>query len=357
MSSLPPPPSPTPPGIEVPNAAPNIVAAAFTTWAIAVVFVALRLYTRLKIVRRVGPADYCVVFSLIFAAGLTGSLLKETQYGMGKHVGDINVPVEFPIMLEAWWFSLLCYTLSLALSKTSICLLYLTIFTLEWARRACYVLLSIVILSNIWATASVFTYTVPLQATWDATVPASYTTSQEVWWAITGFAIGTDLLIFLLPIPLVLPLKLPRRQKAVVVGIFAIGFFICFVSLARLVILVQEKGAPDPDFTWNGTLLTYWTILEINTPIVVACIMTLKPLAARFFPRLLSETGRRSGGDGEAGEGSEASSGPPLTIGSKPSRNPLVVREGEEWMEIPEGRDLEGGGEKGAARESERERV
>ncbi|KAK3352234.1 hypothetical protein B0T25DRAFT_180132 [Lasiosphaeria hispida] len=344
MSSLPLPPPPTPPGIEVPNAGSNIAAAAFTTWAIAVVFVALRLYTRLRIVRVVGPADYCIVFSLIFAAGLAGSLLKETQYGMGKHIGDINVPAEFPIMLEAWWFSLLCYTLSLALSKTSICLLYLTIFTLEWARRACYVLLSIIIISNLWATASVLTYTVPLQSTWDITVPASYTTSQEVWWAITGFAIGTDLLIFLLPIPIVLPLKLPRRQKAVVVGIFAIGFFICFVSLARLVILVQEKGAPDPDFTWNGTSLTYWTILEINTPIVVACIMTLKPLVSKFFPGLLEA--RRSEVAGE----SEASSGPPLTIGSKPSRNPLVVREGEEWMEIPDpdGRDVEAGqGEKG----------
>jgi hypothetical protein len=31
-------------------------------------------------------------------------------------------------------------------------------------------------------------------------------------------------MIFILPIPIVLPLKLPRRQKLVVVGIFTIGF-------------------------------------------------------------------------------------------------------------------------------------
>ncbi len=31
-------------------------------------------------------------------------------------------------------------------------------------------------------------------------------------------------MIFILPIPLVLPLKLPLRQKVVVVGIFAVGF-------------------------------------------------------------------------------------------------------------------------------------
>jgi hypothetical protein len=31
-------------------------------------------------------------------------------------------------------------------------------------------------------------------------------------------------MIFILPIPIIAPLKLPRRQKHVVVGIFALGF-------------------------------------------------------------------------------------------------------------------------------------
>jgi len=132
---------------------------------------------------------------------------------MGLHVSDINVLEEFPIMLhvspvpsscevatpqrdisnttvvlQAWWWSLVCYTLTLAFSKVSICLLYLSIFTLEWARRACHVVLAIVVLSNVWAFVSVLTFTVPLAATWDYRVVAAYTTKQEIWWAITGYA-------------------------------------------------------------------------------------------------------------------------------------------------------------------------
>jgi hypothetical protein len=76
--------------------------------------------------------------------------------------------------------------LTLALTKVSICLLFLTIFTFAWARRACYAALSIVIIANLWATATTFTYCIPLQATWDPTVKASFCQSQEAWWANTG---------------------------------------------------------------------------------------------------------------------------------------------------------------------------
>lgn len=40
----------------------------------------------------------------------------------------------------------------------------------------------------------------------------------------TSMVIITDFLIFLLPIPIVFPLKLPHRQKAALTAIFAVGF-------------------------------------------------------------------------------------------------------------------------------------
>ncbi len=72
------------------------------------------------------------------------------------------------------------------------------------------------------------------------------------------------------------------------------------------------------DFTYSGTNLTYWTVIEAHTAIVVACTMTLKPLVTRFFPNLLVPASRRS--DSSKDEASAVSNGPPLTIGSKPSR-------------------------------------
>ena len=94
------------------------------------------------------------------------------------------------------------------------------------------------------------------------------------------------------------------------------------MSFVRLAILIGVKGAADTDFTYSGTNLTYWTVIEVHTAIVVACTMTLKPLVTRFFPNLLVPSSRRS--DSSKDEASAVSSGPPLTIGSKPSR--MVVQ-------------------------------
>ncbi|KXX79884.1 hypothetical protein MMYC01_203761 [Madurella mycetomatis] len=118
--------------------------------------------------------------------------------------------------------------------------------------------------------------------------------------------------------PMIAPLKLPRRQKVLVVGTFALGFFVCIVSFIRVGILIQSARELDPDWTYNGANLTYWTLLEAHTGIVVACLMTLKPFVAKHFPNLI---GRSQNGNGEwndAGNGS--SSERPLTIGSKPAR-------------------------------------
>jgi len=97
--------------------------------------------------------------------------------------------------------------------------------------------------------------------------------------------------------------------------------------------LIQEKGTPDPDFTYNGTTLTYWTIIEVNTAVVVGCIMTLKPLVSKVFPGLLASRSASS-------ETSMVSSDPPLTIGSKPSRNPLSPARRDSWMELPGHNDM-----------------
>ncbi|GAB1319675.1 hypothetical protein MFIFM68171_09885 [Madurella fahalii] len=315
---------------------PNMIAAAFTTWSIAAIFVALRLWTRALIIRKLGLADLFIVLSLVAAAGMCISMLIEVKNGMGKHVWDIDIFVQGPPMLEAWWFSVLTYILALGMAKISICMLYLTIFTLEWARRACYGVLFIVVISNLWSVATILTHCIPLEAAWDWRVKATFCQGDTVWWASTALIIATDVMVFTLPIPMVLPLKLPRRQKVAVVGVFAVGFFVCLVSMIRLIILVQAKAFPNPDFTYTGTDLTYWTVIETHTAIAIACTMTLKPLVARLFPRLLVP-GRNSEHNNRDRQPSTAptGSGPPLTIGSMPLRSPLAPSHArmESWMD------------------------
>ncbi|KAM7220160.1 hypothetical protein V8F06_004488 [Rhypophila decipiens] len=319
-----PPPLPSGP-LDHGDLGPNMLAAAFGTWAIAFVFVALRIWTRAVIVRKVGASDWCIVLSLIAAAGVCVATFVQVKHGLGKHMWDIDFASHGMTMQKASWFSLLAYCFALTFSKVSICFLYLTIFTFEWVRKACWGLLILNILCGLEALISTLTFCIPLDAFWDLTVKPIYCATDAVWWVNTGLAILTSILMFLVPIPAVLPLKLPRRQKIIVVGVFAIGFFEVLVSFIRMCYLIKTKKEPMTDYTYTGAELNYWLFIEVHTCIVIACLMTLKPLLAKFAPNLLTER------DPSTSHSSGMSpSDPPLTIGSRPLRNGQVRP--ESWM-------------------------
>ncbi|KAK4171052.1 hypothetical protein QBC36DRAFT_340707 [Triangularia setosa] len=313
---------------------PSILATVWITLGLAAIFVGLRFWTRIKIVRMVGTADWLILASIITAGAMCSVMTVEVSYGMGKHVWDVEPPENFAKMLKTWYFALLFYCLSLGFSKMSICVIYVTIFTYEWAKKCSWAMLIFVIIHNLWALSTTLTFCIPLQSVWDDTVKASYCHPQAVWWANTSLVIVTDFLIFLLPIPMIMPLKLPRRQKIAVLAVFAVGFFICIVSVVRLIVVIQLKSSTDLDYTYNNAMSNHWTALEIHVSIIVACAMTLKPFITHLFPNLLEpqsgeNTAERSGGAGSSG-------GLQLTIGSKPLRNqPMPIHPGAgDWLEV-----------------------
>lgn len=126
----------------------------------------------------------------------------------------------------------------------SILALYINLFAFKWARRAGQVLMVIVVLTTIFMLVTTLTAAIPLYAYWDFRVPRDqvYMHPQSFWWASTGMHMSeclptrgimltsmltnpvTDVLIFLLPMPVVWSILLPRRQKLMLFGVFGIGF-------------------------------------------------------------------------------------------------------------------------------------
>ncbi|KAB5575585.1 hypothetical protein GE09DRAFT_1215348 [Coniochaeta sp. 2T2.1] len=276
----------------------NIISCAVLTFLIASLFVALRFYTRVRLVRA-----------------------RQAARGFGGHTLDIP-PQNFVPMSRAGWYSILWYQLTLFLTKTSILLLYARILNYQHARYAVYVIGVVVTLSNVWTFAVVMTACVPLAAFWDFALAAAggtYCHPRSFWWANTGLHMATDFLIFALPMPIVFQLNANPRQKVLLYGIFALGFLVSLMSVIRLLYLIAEYN--HPDFTYSNATLTYWTCIEVNTAIVCACVMTLKPLMNRYLPFLVRS---RMSAPSDALNHNHNSLGAnlprPLTIGSRPVR-------------------------------------
>ncbi|EER38060.1 conserved hypothetical protein [Histoplasma capsulatum var. duboisii H88] len=88
--------------------------------------------------------------------------------------------------------------------------------------------------------------------------------------------VATDVLILLVPIPLVWKLQMPTSKKFLVSSLFLLGTFVCVVSIIRIKFMGELARAKDVTFILVNIFL--WSFVEPCIGIVCACLPTLRPL-------------------------------------------------------------------------------
>ncbi|KAL2882146.1 hypothetical protein SGCOL_002411 [Colletotrichum sp. CLE4] len=296
-----------PPWLVLPRPDPNewngasVVPVAVLSAVVATAFVAMRFYTRARILRSVKWEDWTILASLIFAIATSGGMITQLNFGLGQHL-YYSYP-SFAAYIEAGIFTNLFYSVSLTLTKISILLLYIRILTYDSIRLLGKILLGVVVLSHAWIIASILTTCVPLRSAWDYDPlnPPVYCHPISVFWGNACLHLATDFLIFLLPLPVIHTMRLPRRQKTGLYIIFCLAFLVCAISIVRLVRLFHTDETPLQvmDVTWSAVRIANLTCVEVHAAIVTACLTTLKPLLCRLFPRFMaSATGNNTAGGG-----------------------------------------------------------
>ncbi len=89
------------------------------------------------------------------------------------------------------------------------------------------------------------------------------------------------------------------------------------MSIARVVSF--KFTVETRDVTFENVTVAFWSCVETNATIAIACFMTMKPLLVKWFPTFAAFRSRNPDGRRHSEAVDDASSRPP-TIGSKPSR-------------------------------------
>jgi heme/copper-type cytochrome/quinol oxidase subunit 4 len=63
----------------------------------------------------------------------------------------------------------------------------------------------------------------PIAGSWDPLIPAVCLNRGGIYLAQAVIGIVTDVLLLLLPVPTVMTLQMPNKQKLGLIGIFAVG--------------------------------------------------------------------------------------------------------------------------------------
>ena len=357
-----------------PDRGPAVFAVTTATLVLASLFVGARLISRVCIVHRVGWDDYIMILAWFIAFFLSTTIDVGAKRGLGRHDADIADEHRMGLRLCEYIFSILyvCTFCSratfdvmlipaknpaLMATKTSVLVFYLRLAknTQTILRMGSWAVLVIVNLAGVILTFMNVFQCQPIAAAWDTDV-----TSTQCIPLLTEFIcsapvnIVTDLAILALPLPVLTGMRLPPRQKTILILTFALGIFVTVVDVVRIYYLQQAiaivpiNPSADPaaiygqssGFSWNASLSLMWSAVEVNVGITCACIPTLKPLVIRILPGILvdAESTRRMSQQDTSGTKPESSvenshprpNGPqpsPSIVLPSPPPSPFAVRE------------------------------
>ncbi|KAI0401469.1 hypothetical protein F4802DRAFT_580369 [Xylaria palmicola] len=328
----------TPAGMPPAGITPNLINPESRSWQVeltigvtiapAILLVILRLYARIRLSRNVGIDDYfCILAtaSSITYNGLVLSLLDTLGNGaLGPHIWNVSA-LKYRAYRWQGVIDSIFGRLSNTLIKVSLLTLYLRIFNpvprLRW-------MIWIGLITVVGFFFAVFIGTLilciprpgendrpdlPAFPRQPCQVGVPYLTSVG-----TVFSVITDFYILFIPIHMLPSLKLSRRRKAALGGVFLIGLIACLAGVSNLVIrFARYLPGRRYDITWN-VIDTYITkISENNAGLICCCTPAVSAVVAGPMRRLAAFFSSWFRKPNEEAQGTRGYRDFPVTIGQK----------------------------------------
>ncbi|KAI4867285.1 hypothetical protein F4820DRAFT_414403 [Hypoxylon rubiginosum] len=277
----------------------DLMAAGISTTIIAGIALSLRLYTRLQVLKKTLEADdWLVIAAFIISVAMLAFVQKDIDHGLTYHVWDI--PQDTYHIGERLYglLAYLSFILSVSFAKMSMLVLYLRLAPHAWFRFTCYSCIAVIACYSLTAAFVESLACRPLQGIVDESLDAECYDSYPAYIALSSLNIGIDVIILLLPIPLVLRMQLPKRQKVSIILLFATGIVVCAVALKRVTYIPVLEASEDYD--WDAVPDMILCFIEVNFGIICASVPAVRPFFSRFIPVLLSSR-RKQNESGSSG--------------------------------------------------------
>lgn len=270
---------------------PSILIVTGIFFPIAVLAVALRVFTRIHLSRAFGIDDMFLLAAIVptgACAVLTG--IAVTHWGWNRHIWD--VPLNMVTLGLKLTIAMECL-FGVAVSCTKMSLLILTRRVMSngtgilrhVAAAGMFVVACEGIIFNL---VVIFTCS-PVSDYWTLSLTPQKCINERMHLLLGGIINTlTDFLVFLLPLPTVLSLKIHRRQQILLCLLFGAGLIVCIAGTVR--IWFAWKTASTYDRTWKSYPLWISSLLELDIGIICTAIPACKPFFSRYIPALLGSS-------------------------------------------------------------------
>ncbi|KAJ8058289.1 hypothetical protein OCU04_012483 [Sclerotinia nivalis] len=228
-------------------------------------------------------SDFLIIGGIMGAWVISLIVIEDTKLGLGHHIQYVPLK-DLRQKLLTTYIAEIFYSITFSMIKISILLLYRSIFPNKTMTLATNLIAIFVLLWGISSLlVSIFSCE-PINGFWDLTVESKCIDSK---WFFVGNSIPNilaDIVILGLPMPDLWHLRMSRRSKAAVSGMFLLGGFVIVASGLRMYFMLKMDVM---DITWSYVGLALWSAVEIDVAVISACLPTLRPVLTYLVPSIL----------------------------------------------------------------------
>ncbi|ORY61508.1 uncharacterized protein BCR38DRAFT_487261 [Pseudomassariella vexata] len=177
--------------------------------------VALRFYTRRILLNQLGFDDWLSFVALFFTIATGVAQCWLTRNGLGHHIGTLPQPDGFKAYMLNFWIVIVFYNTSIMFVKLTFLAQYYRVLAIQKMRRVCFVAMVVI---GSWSFSQLMIaifICVPVAGFWDQSLGAKCIPTLPEWYQNAAGNIATDIAIFVIPLPALSNLNLPKTQKQV----------------------------------------------------------------------------------------------------------------------------------------------
>ncbi|KAK0718987.1 hypothetical protein B0T21DRAFT_404330 [Apiosordaria backusii] len=251
---------------------------AIAMWAmtgLAIGLVALRLYTRIRIVRFVGIEDHLYVWTGIFMLVFAACIQVAVHFGLGRSFWTLSPDDSSRAIF--WTYVANTFAISgNALAKLCMGFFLLRVVQLKGQKLVLWFLIVVTVATSVTLVVMLWNQTTPRKASWDVLrTPGEWNIQiQPMSVGLGGWSSACDFFFAIFPWLFIMWLKMPRREKILLASGMSLGVIAGACGVVRTVVLSRLK---IDDFTLNFAPYFIWAGAEITVALICLGIPALRP--------------------------------------------------------------------------------
>ncbi|EGD88723.1 hypothetical protein H112_03641 [Trichophyton rubrum D6] len=267
-----------------------IMTAIFMPLMLAII--GIRIFTRIRILRSFGWDDIFIIAAALptLGCGIITTTAAITL-GWNRHIYDVPI---WQLILGLRLTMLLECLFATGCTLTKLSLLF---FTRKIMKGSGSPALQWTVVINIWIVAVeliiFILVVVPVSLYWTLSILPQNCVNESAHLLASGaINTATDIIVIVLPIPSVMSLSLPTRQRIILILLFGAGFGVCIAGGVRAYYTYRLNIAHDK--TWEAYYLWISGTVELYVGVIGASLASLRPFFARYFPSIFGNQRERA---------------------------------------------------------------